>query len=670
MKNSTKRIISSLMVFIMLLGLVMPVFASDANPTGQGNNDTKVTLKIHKLKYDNDTAKGTITNDGTEKTNPTGVDAYDPTVYGKVAFTLYKLDKSKVETELKKGVNTKDFAKTIEKAIDTYKTTEVAKDSEITTKGEPATIDVSVGDTNGEYYLLVESISPATVVDKSEPMLLKLPLANPDGSGIQSTTHIYPKNKVDESKRTLEFQKVAAFGDKTAKFEAAEFNLYKGEPGAGTKVQEDGNDVIIKSNAEGKLLVKGLTVGKYYLVEIPSKKVDAVDGTADKAKSYLINLDAQNDANNKFVFEMKADGTMTSPDNKVIKNYGKPFASKSIISTNKSIGFGDKLKYKIDVNLPKPLNQKNKYVIVDTLDDKLDLDLTSVKVYVGTDTKAIGEDGGPTGFNLNKDALIVKDANGNKYTITLNKDSLGIGETGAPTATTYRVEYEVSLKKDAELTGVTELTNTIDPTYTDDNGKNYPHNPDKPVDPNNPDKDIPEDKKPEDNVVTKSYNKSFIKVDSGIFGSKVAKRELEGAEFILGKTEGGKTLYRVDNADTKYTWSEDEASATKFKSGSDGKVTVEGLAKENAEGTDIKYFIKEVKAPAGYTMPAKEEDRVHGFNFTTEGDIATAPEIVNNKNVDAPMTGYEKATITVAVLGTVLLISVVALKKDKKKENN
>lgn len=665
MQTSKKRIVVSLLSLMMILGTFVPAFAGGARQT---LTSTPVTLKVHKLKYDNDTAKGTITNDGKEKTNPAGVEAYDPTVYGKVAFTLYKLNKSLVETELKKGGNTQELAKTIEGALDTYKTAEVAKDSEITTKGEPATIDVSVGDTNGEYYLLVESTSPKTVVEKSEPMLLKLPLADPDGSGIQSTTHIYPKNKVDESKRTLEFEKVAAFGDKTAKFEGAEFNLYKGEPGVGTKVQKDGNDVIIKSNAEGKIKVEELTVGKYYLVEIPSDKVDAVDGTADKAKSYLISLDAQNDANNKFVFEMKADGTMTSPDDKVIKNYGKPFANKSIISTNKSIGFGDKLKYKIDVNLPKPLNQKNKYVIVDTLDDKLDLDLTSVKVYVGTDTKAIGEDGGPTGFTLNKDALIVKDSSSNKYTITLNKDSLGIGETGAPTATTYRVEYEVSLKKDAALTGVTELTNTIDPTYTDDNGKDYPHNPDKPVDPENPDKDIPEDKKPEDNVVTKSYNKSFTKVDSGIFGSKVAKRELEGAEFILGKTEGEKTLYRVENADTKYTWSEDETSATKYKSGSDGKVTVEGLAKENAEGTDIEYFIKEVKAPAGYTMPAKEKDRVHKFNFTTEGDIATAPEIVNNKNVDAPMTGYEKSTLVLGGLTVIFAVSMVLNRKKKATE--
>ena len=665
MKNSTKRIMSSLMVFIMLLGLVMPVFANDA-----GNTGTNVTLKIHKLKYDNDALKGKITNDGTEKTPPTGVEAYDPTVYGKVAFTLYKLDKSKVEEKLKENGTTQELAKTISEAIDTYKTTDASKTAEITTKGDPATINITVDDTNGEYYLLVESTSPATLAKegKSQPMLLKLPLGNPDGNGNQSVTHIYPKNKVDESKRTIDFTKVAAFGSKTANFEDAKFNLYKGELGAGTKVQDNGNDVILTSNSDGKIDVTGLTVGKYYLVEIPSNKVDAVDGTADKSKSYLISLDAQNDANNKFAFEMKADGTISSPDNKIIKNYGKPFANKEVISTNKSIGFGDKLKYKIDVNLPKPLNQKNKYTIVDTLDDKLNLDLNSVKVYVGTGTKAIGGDDGPAGFDLNKNALIVKDTNSNKYTITLDKTTLGIGENNAPTATTYRIEYEVSLKKDATLTGVTELTNKIDPTYTDDNGKEYPGNPDKPVDPNNPDKDKPN--KPNDNVTSKSYNKSFIKVDSGIFGSKVVKKELQGAEFILGKTEGGKTLYRVEDTNTKYAWSEDATNAFKYISKADGKITVEGLAKENAEGTDIAYFIKEVKAPAGYTMPAKEENRVTNFNFTNEGDIATVPEIVNNKNVDAPMTGYEKATITVGVLGTVLLISVVALKKDRKKENN
>ena len=678
MKNSTKRIMSSLMVFIMLLGLVMPVFANGATKT------TAVT--IHKLKYDTTLdASKKIKNDGTEKKYDQSIKPYDASEYGIVGFTLYRLDNDKVVAKVKEeNGNAQAVADKIAADIagntanGTIKKVEVSEVKQTGTK--PMSMSVTTT-TNAEYFLLVETTSPATIADKAQPMLLQIPMRSTDGKSLLDTVHLYPKNKVSEKSRELEFNKVvlkvAEDGsvNDTTKFEGASFELYKGKPGNGTKL----NGTELKSDANGTFKVENLKVGNYYLVEIGNDKVDSLVSTESKstAKGYIASVDAKNDANNKYAFRMDEDGhiykitgwngdtatinkgTEYNTDNQKlpsIKNTIKPSTFKKIVSKNKSIGYGDTLEYEINVNIPANFGKNStdeKLVIKDTATEGVIINTDSFKVY------------DKEGNERTKAQIKVEKVKDNEVNITLDKNSIKTSDTEV----SYKpivLKYTVKLSKDFNVNGDTKITNSIDSTYTID-GNEFKQ-PDNPVNPEDPNNKIPDENKGGDtSVETKSYTKKLKKVDSGIFSSGAVKSPIKDAEFILGRKIGDKVEYRKEDATDKYAWTETKADAQAVKSGEDGTFKFEGLAAKDSNGNIITYFAEEIKAPTNYVLPAIEKDRIHEFKFDgTNAEI----EIENNKSVDAPMTGYEKATITIGVLGTVLLISVVALKKDKKKENN
>lgn len=73
---------------------------------------------------------------------------------------------------------------------------------------------------------------------------------------------------------------------------------------------------------------------------------------------------------------------------------------------------------------------------------------------------------------------------------------------------------------------------------------------------------------------------------------------LAGAEFIVYTTRDGETVYAITNTANEVTgWgTEEEAKAHTLTTGTDGKVTINGL------DADESYSFKEVVAPAGYTL--------------------------------------------------------------------
>ena len=675
MKNSTKRIMSSLMVFIMLLGLVMPVFA--------GSTKT-MAITIHKLKYDTDLdASKKITNDGTEKTYDQSIKPYDASEYGEVGFTLYRLDNDKVVAKVKEeNGNAQSVANKIAADIPGNTTNGTIKKVEVeevkqTAGTDPMSMSVTTT-TNAEYFLLVETTSPATIADKAQPMLLQFPMRSADGKSLLDTVHLYPKNKVDETSRELEFNKVilkvAANGtvDDTTKFEGANFELYKGKPGSGTKL--DG--VNLTSNAQGTFKIEKLKVGNYYLVEIGNDKVDSLVSTEAKStsKNYIASVDAKNDTNNKYAFRMDEDGhiykitgwngdkattnkgTEYNADNEKlpsIKNTIKPSTSKKTPSKAKSIGYNDVLGYEIDVNIPANFGKNSadeKLIINDKITEGAIINTDSFKVY------------DKDGNERTNATLDVKKVSDNEVNITVDKNTIktdGDNVSYKPIV----IKYTVKLSKDFAVNGDVEIKNNITSKYTVD-GNEFDE-PEKPVDPGNPDKPTPDKDK---EVTVKTYTKKLKKIDSGIFGTGTVKSPIKDAEFILGRKIGDKVEYRKEDTTDKYAWTTNKSEALAVKSGDDGTFKFEGLAAKDSDGNVIIYFAEEIKAPENYVLPANETDRIKEFTFN--GTTNELLEITNNKSVDAPMTGYEKATITVAVLGTVLLISVVALKKDKKKENN
>lgn len=671
MKN---KLINLGIVFALILTLVTPLLAAA---------DKTTTLTIHKLKYDTDLSTDKkIKNDGTEKTYDSTILPYNATDYGAIGFTLYRLDSAKTIAKLKEeNGNSQSVADKVAADIEGNTTAGLITKVEVAEvkreEGtEPLSMTVKTTTTDGEYFLLVETTSPATVVAKAQPMLLQFPMRSTDGKSYLDTVHLYPKNKVDETSREIEFTKnvLKVDGDNASEvpFEGADFEVYKGKPGAGEKLMKDGNPVKLTSDAQGKFKLTGLTVGNYYLVEIGNDKVDSLnpEDTKSKSKNFIASIDAKNDANNKYAFRMDEDGHIykitgwngdTAQTNKgteykaedqklpTIKNSIKPSTSKKLVTDAKSIGYSDVLEYEIKVNMPAGFGTKGveeKIVINDKITEGVIIDTDSFKLTDGN------------GKQITKEYNVEKVAD-NEVNITLNKTILSQSET--PSYKPITIKYSVKLSKDFKIDKDVEIKNTIVPKYTI--GENVFDEPENPVKPENPDEPTPDKTK---EVTVKTYTKNLRKLDSGLFETGAVKNPLAGAKFILGRKIGTKVEYRKEDAANKYAWTETKTEAQLVASGTDGTFKFEGLASKTADGTVITYFAEEVEAPENYKLPVNEKDRKHEFNFL--GDNTTL-EITNNKSVDAPMTGYEKSVITVGVMLLIAIISGVVLLLNNKKKN-
>lgn len=667
-----------LAVFMVLATLAPIAVKADSNKT--------TNLTIHKLKYDTDldSAKK-IKNDGAEKTFDSSILPYDASDYGAIGFTLYRLDSAKTVAKLKEeNGNAQAVADKVAADIEGNTTAGLITKVEVAEvkreKGaEPLTMTVNTTTTDGEYFLLVETTSPATVVAKAQPMLLQLPMRSADGKAYTDTVHLYPKNKVDETSREINFEKVVlkvgtnGAVDATTKFEGATFEVYKGKPGNGQRVNnKEGNPVQVTSDANGAFKLTGLKVGNYYLVEILNDKVDSSTASdiKSKDKAYIASFDARNNANNKYAFRMDEDGhvynitgwdgdtaktskgTDYNAENEkmpVIKNSIKPSISKKSSSKAQSIGYSDEYEFEIKVNIPANFGENatdEKIVISDVATEGTIINLNSFKVY--------DKDG-----NLKENSKVTAVAVKNKLNeanITVDKNSLLAAGDYSP----IYIRYTLKLSKDFVIDADKKITNKVTSKYIVD--KNEYEDPNKPVDPENPNNEVPET--PNHEVEITSFAKSFKKLDSGLFETGAVKSPLAGADFILGRIIGGKVEYRKLDDTNKYVWTETKAEAATVTSGNDGTFKFEGLAAKTSDGTEIKYFAEEVKAPENYKLPVDEADRKHEFTFTS--DANNLIEITNNKAVDAPMTGYEKSVLVIGGLLVMVAAAFVVAKKSKK----
>ena len=684
--------------FMPIVLAVLMVLATIAPITVRAESNKTTNLTIHKLKYDSNLAADKkIKNDGTEKTYDASIVPYNADEYGEVGFTLYRLDTDKTLAKMKEeGGNAQALADKIAKDIDGNTTAGLITKVEVeevkqSTGTDPIAMTVTTSSTEAEYFLLVETTSPGTVVEKSQPMLLQFPMRSADGKGSLDTVHLYPKNKVDESSREIEFNKVIEKVNSNGKpsntvFQGAEFEVYKGKPGEGTKLMKDGNPVKLTSGQDGKFKLTGLTVGNYYLVEVPTAVVDSNDAEVEKSasKPFIVSPFAKNDTKNQFAFRMNEDGKIyriiewqgDNPDIKdtnlledgkfsfEITNLVKPSSSKKLTGKSESIGYGDILEYEIKVNLPATLGQKSiedeKYEIVDTASEGVIIDESSIKIYDKNGKEVIRS-------KVTSEAISIEKIKDNQVKFIFRKNSFTPDKTGFVSGP-FTIKYNAKISEDFVITEETKITNKIEGEYTVD-GNVYPDpddpvDPVDPVDPENPENPspIPEDENKKETEVT-SFVKNLKKVDSGIFETGAVKKPLADAEFILGRKVGDKVEYRKEDATDKYAWTENKEEAQIVKSGADGTFKFEGLASKTNDGTEITYFAEEVKAPENYKLPENEEDRKHEFTFTGEN---VELEITNNKSVDAPMTGYEKSVVAVGGLLVLLAIAYTVSRKTRK----
>ena len=141
--------------------------------------------------------------------------------------------------------------------------------------------------------------------------------------------------------------------------------------------------------------------------------------------------------------------------------------------------------------------------------------------------------------------------------------------------------------------------------------------------------------------------------------------KLQGAQFVLKKTEGTTVKYYSQDETTKeVTWVDSKDDATVATSGTDGVALFEGIA----DGT---YQIEEIAPPTGYNKLSADvtvtvNSKGAGHNVTVEQPI------VNKKGVELPGTGGIGTTIfytlgAILVLGAGILL--IAKRKMKSKAN-
>lgn len=256
---------------------------------------------------------------------------------------------------------------------------------------------------------------------------------------------------------------------------------------------------------------------------------------------------------------------------------------------------GSKVKFRLTAdNLPSPARLESydtyKCEFHDTLSVGLKYVENSVKVYIqkkgATTLDAVASglytfdpktDKDPSGKDM--DVLTI--------TVTDLKKLAGWGE-----GSKLIVEYEALLTPDAAI-GNDGNKNKAYLKYSNDP---YNSGSGDPLDGQTPD----------DEVAVFTFEIDGTKEDA--YDEKV---KLQGAEFVLYKEEGGKTLY-AEFENGKISWSELEQGENadskqfnqnrKLTSGKDGKFAIKGLEAGESETNPNVYYLLEINAPSGYNL--------------------------------------------------------------------
>ena len=332
-----------------------------------------------------------------------------------------------------------------------------------------------------------------------------------------------------------------------------------------------------------------------------------------------------------------------------------------------SVNIGDKVTFQLTAKVPDMASfEKYTFTMHDTLSKGLDFNKESVKVTVNDSSIA-----NATGSN-DKYTLTYPTAPGSSDTFTIAftetqlKGLVNHTDGTTPFGATIVIEYTATLNKNALLKDVE--TNKAYLKYT-----------------NNPGSDSTGTKEtPETPAYVYDFDIEIAKYD-GTNGDSAADKEkkLEGATFILYKVGGegsaAKKLYYVQDTTTKaVTWTETEASATKFTTDENGKATFQGIA----AGT---YYLHEIQSPNGYNSLKKDPKVEITAQYNADGILIDSSAIssdngqyiqvqsISNKaGAVLPSTGDIGTTIfyvlgSILVLGAAVLLIVKKRMKDQER---
>ncbi|MFV0561114.1 MAG: SpaH/EbpB family LPXTG-anchored major pilin, partial [Enterococcus sp.] len=275
-------------------------------------------------------------------------------------------------------------------------------------------------------------------------------------------------------------------------------------------------------------------------------------------------------------------------------NYKVPTPTKK--ADDVDLDAGQEVTYTITQQIPLDVAQYTKFALVDTYDANLEL--------VSTETDILGsvKIGGSTQASVTP----TFSTGTNEFTVSFDHPA----QLATFAGQTLTFEATLKLKPGADLAAAVNNEIKFDNNF------------------------VPK----KDQEIVKTYGKTFVKEDAD------TGKELAGAEFKVKRGDD----YMI-NTDGVITWGT-EAQATVLTSDAEGKFSVAGLARTDANENVIQYTLVETKAPDGY---------VALDDITFEADNGkTVLTVVNKLKGTLPMTGGMGLTIFLAAGLTILATGV------------
>ncbi len=474
-------------------------------------------------------------------------------------------------------------------------------------------------------YFVKEMSAPANVKGKIEPFLIDIPYTEQNGTSLNYNPVVTPKNVISYAKVTLTKK-----GNDDDLLKGVQFDLEKNKSGdVWEKITDKGT---LETNASGEIVIEGLDLGKYRLIETSLGEDSSVQG-------YIL------DNSKVYDFEVTAvDGEISVDHEKIEVVNEKPTIEKVIeeITVNelsdhaktdlekKSANIGDKIKYKVTISVPKVIDKLETFKLTDVLNENLKLDSTTIEVVA---TKR--EEAGITEKLQADEAYTLNSSTETSYEIDFtDKNSL-------VDYSKIDITYSAEIKEGAEFVSG-GYANNATLTYSNVVKNKY-------------------DSSTNDSITNSEAKKSISIATGGFKILKKANSEsgegLKGAEFkIADSLDNAKQGIFIKNSKGQeiVITSEDEGKGGYLGLSFGDYWLVETQAPKVDESGDKYYNL--LKEPVAITI---DENSYNDENAT---------KIVNKKGTILPETGGV-GTLIFTVSGIALIaIGVIIYKKNKKDE--
>lgn len=321
-KREMKKIFSVLLVFFL-------TFSTWSSVLVKADSPSKGTLTIHKYAQEKDGVQG-LEGDGSANQEV----PKDAKPLKGVTFEVKRV------ASFEKISNDGKIVKEDVKPVMGATPNQVVTDD----NGQAVLKDLPLG-----RYEVKEVAGPPHVNLNPNTYTVDIPLTNKEGKVLNYDVHMYPKNEIKRGAVDL-----IKTGVNEKALAGAVFSLFKKD---GTEVKKE-----LATDANGHIRVQGLEYGEYYFQETKAPKGYIIDPT--KREFFVKNSGTINE-----------DGTITSGTvvKLEVKNYEEPTIDKKINAKLEALPINPLTNYNYDIKtlIPEDIKEYKKYVVTDTLDNRL-----------------------------------------------------------------------------------------------------------------------------------------------------------------------------------------------------------------------------------------------------------------------------------------------------------